>query len=287
MGFNKAGVSKEGVFGGGMSESLDEQIVRSGKDIFPLHTDKEALDFWNEPAKAKVVLMYLQGCSFCHKFAPVFIKAAPTKANSDLLFGSASHTHLDKVMKFIPALHVNGFPTTILVDAQNKVQHVIPGYIGFDEFVDAIFSKFPTLKTAPTLEYLRQLRQAPPAATLAAGSSARLPSTVARSIDAKETTSLRVIERKVGHGAGAAATAAVPGLVVGSGIAAANALPIHLRIGNPSAAAATTMPVSGAGRKRKSSKHRHHHHHQHRIGGATEQKPEDTQNQQQSWCNIL
>jgi hypothetical protein len=139
--------------------SMDEQIATSGKDIFMLQSDKEALDFWNEPARAKIVVMYMQGCGWCHKFIPEFIKIAPTKANSDLLCGSASRAHVDKVAKFIPALQVQGFPTTVLVDQSNAVRHVIPGFMTPHALVDAIEAKFPELRGLPTLQYLQTVKR--------------------------------------------------------------------------------------------------------------------------------
>jgi hypothetical protein len=141
-----------------MSTSLDEQIAKSGRAVFMLQTDKEALEFWTEPARAKIVVMYSQGCGWCVRFLPQFIRMAPKQVNSDLLFGSASREYLSKVMQFIPALQVNGFPTTILLDFEGQVRAVAPGYMRSHELIALIESKMPELRGIPRLQYLQAVK---------------------------------------------------------------------------------------------------------------------------------
>ena len=287
-----------------MAGSLDEQLATCGKDIFMLQSDREAVDFWREETRAKIVMIYLQGCHFCHKFAPEFIKMAPTKANSDLLFGSASHSNVAKVVQFIPALRIDGFPTTILVDKNNEVKHVIPGYMPAQNVIDAIEAKLPELRGLPSLQYLQVIRRE---AGTVVSNRARLPSST--STESKSAHDSKNVP---------------PGVTAGSGVAGQDALPPHLRQPPTPTTAASVNPNSSmtapcmprvpalaagaprssvvatlAGRKHKSAKHHHrshshpHHRHPHapkvggRAGATDANSNAEEQQPQKSWCTIL
>jgi hypothetical protein len=257
---------------GNQTENLDELVAGSRKEIFMLQTDKEALDFWREPARAKIVTIYMQKCGWCHRFVREFIKLAPTKANSDLLFGSVSRNHIDKVIKFIPSLNVQGFPTTLLVGppppatptSMMTVRHVIPGYMTPHALVDLLEAKFPEIKDAPTLKYLQDVKreslaaeqaklaattqptisnsaQLPSRVNLAAGTATPPPNLIAAPIVIRSASLA-----SASTSASLASAAIPPDVTAGSGTAGDHALPPHLRQGGTSITQPVTTPAAAA-----------------------------------------
>ena len=89
---------------------------------------------------------------------PEFIRIAPAVANATLLFGACAAQKLDHITQFIPGLQVQGFPTTIIVDANNRVRKVISGYKSDQELIDTIFAAVPEIASDPAVRYLRDYK---------------------------------------------------------------------------------------------------------------------------------
>jgi hypothetical protein len=215
--------------------SIEEEIARSGKAIFLLHTMQEATDFWREPARSKLVAMLMPGCGWCHQFIPELIKLAPKVANSDLLIGAISREHLDKVTSFIPNLQVHGFPMSILVDSANRVREVLSGYRSIKDLVSTIEKSVSELTPLPSLAYLDQYRSRKGGDAIGLRSpAAQLPSIAAATTNNASNTALRQDNHARGSASniGASnigASSIPPGATAGSGTAGSYALPPHLR----------------------------------------------------------
>jgi len=298
--------------------SIDEQVASSGKAIFMLHSDEDALAFWNEPAKAKLVTMYMQGCGWCHRFLPEYLQMAPMNANSDLLLGSASRNHIERITQFIPSLSVQGFPTTILVDANNKVRQVIPGFMPCHKLIDLVETTLPELKGLPSLQYLLPVKQESLrkekeelAKEEIKNNRAKLPSKTAGNVplappQPPPTNTMPAPPK----------SDIPPGVIAGSGTVGDHALPPHLRQpvttpetaplnptivpptaptaqtatiriagGIPPAAVGVASVASGVKRHRS----RHHHHRKQPVNktggnGNPTQSPEENA---AGWCVIL
>lgn len=287
-------------------ESLDEKIANSKKDIFMLQTEKEALDFWMEPARVKLVTFYMQGCGWCHRFVPEYIKLAPTKANSDLLFGAVSRNHVDKIVKFIPNLRINGYPTTLLLaqqegTGQQTIREMIPGFMTPHALINLLESKCPELKGLPTLQYLQNVKMQSLAEEAAAQAAAqeeaakRAGGNIATAAPAFTNSAQLPSSRPTGP-----SSSTPPGLTAGSGTIGEHALPQHLRQPPPTPnapikrTAGKGMSTLG-GRKHKSKHHRHqHHHHAPAVQPTKPDLPakqgghgDAQQDNASSWCVIL
>jgi hypothetical protein len=148
---------------------MDEDLGASGKAVFMLHTVEDTEAFLAEPALCKVILLYSPQCVWCQRIAPYYTKLAPAVANSDLLFGAVTQTHMPSVLARLPKetvsgakVEIRGFPYIMILDSKMQIRKLLPGYMSSKPLLSEIETALPELTTRPALSYLAPLRAGAP-----------------------------------------------------------------------------------------------------------------------------